>query len=355
MYDRLNVLGVTISYPRSLDVMKAVGAHFKEQLVSAVKAGKRLRLIGDNLNFMQGVGYESMDHHSHMVHMFASCALIGERVFTDRPEVPEVPLEDITVNHVTFTKTEYLSMRDDLVPLVAKVLIKYLPQLKHFLDTVPKQFATPQSEFCAKTQVVPLPVLPLNEQYDKDTVKILEYYQGLVKELPLQSDEPIHIGGDQLTRERFGTALRLRIGNTKERSFANLGPATFEFFHLGMNYLDKMVFDTLWNKQGEEELGTLRGERERINRKSVDFDVAKAYEADKLFFLNYTSAHIVESALDFFGMESRNDYPTKNQPPQDASPEERRAWVYQAVGDLLDKYCFRHWSGQDRQVYVPQG
>ena len=347
------MLGVTISYPRSLDVMKAVGDHFKEQLVSAVKDGKRLRLIGDNLNFMQGVAYENMDRHSHMVHMFASCALLSEKVFTDRPDIPEVPLNDITMKEITFSRTEYRAMRDDLVPLVAKVLSKYLPQLKHFMDTAPKQFAAPQPEFCEKTQVVPLPVLQLNEQYDKDTVKILEYYQGLVKELPLQTAEPIHIGGDQLTRERFGTALRLRIGNTKERSSANLGPATFEFFHLGMNYLNKMVFDTLWNKQGEEELGTLRGERERINRKSVDPDVAKAYEADKLFFLNYTSAHIVESALDFFGMDSRNDYPTKNQPPQDASPEQRKAWVYQAVGDMLDEYCFRHWSGHDTQVSLP--
>ena len=122
-----------------------------------------------------------------------------------------------------------------------------------------------------------------------------------------------------------------------------------------MNYLDKMVFDTLWNKQGEEELGTLHGEREWIHKKLLDPDVAKAYEADNLFSLNFTSVHILESALDFFGMETRNDYPTKNQPPQDASQEERKAWVYQVIGDLLDQYCFCPWSGHDRQVSVEQG
>ena len=69
--------------------------------------------------------------------------------------------------------------------------------------------------------------------------------------------------------------------------------------------------------------------------------------ADKHFFLNYTSAHIVLSALDL-GWRPENDYPTKNQPPQDASQEERKAWVYQAIGDLLNQYCFCHWSGHDK-------
>ena len=149
-------------------------------------------------------------------------------------------------------------------------------------------------------------MLNLNEQYDKETTKILEYYKELVSELPRESSEPIQVGGDQLTGEQFGTALKLCIGDLPNGHFAHLGPATFEFFHLGMNYLDKMVFDRLWSK--EEELGTLQGERERIIHESVDADVDKAYEVDKLFFKNYVAAHLVEAAFDYFGMESRNNF-----------------------------------------------
>ena len=51
----------------------------------------------------------------------------------------------------------------------------------------------------------------------------------------------IHIGGDQLTRERFSTAKSLRRGNlSPEARFDHLGPTTFELFHLDMNFLQQV-------------------------------------------------------------------------------------------------------------------
>ena len=99
---------------------------------------------------------------------------------------------------------------------------------------------------------------------------------------------------------------------------------TFEFYPLGMNFLDKMVFAPLWGDSGEDEIRTLRGEKED-RQESVDKDPSKAYEADKVFFINFVSTYLVEAALDFFGMENRNDYPTLNQPPESASPDEGKA------------------------------
>ena len=45
-------------------------------------------------------------------------------------------------------------------------------------------------------------------------------------------------GGDQLTRERFSGAKKMRAAeiNIKDR-FGHLTPITFEFFHLMINYL----------------------------------------------------------------------------------------------------------------------
>ena len=163
--------------------------------------------------------------------------------------------------------------------------------------------------------------------------------------------DPIQFGGDQLTRERFGTALSVRLGNLHNQ-FAQLGPMTFEFYPLGMNLLDKMVFAPLWSDSGEDEIRTFRGEKERIVRKSVDKDPSKAYEADKVFFINCVSAYLVEAALDFFGMENRNDYPTLNQPPENASPDEGKARVYQLLGKLTHLYCFPYWSKNDNPIFV---
>ena len=58
----------------------------------------------------------------------------------------------------------------------------------------------------------------------------------------------IHIGGDQLTRERFSSAKRLLLG-TKNVSdtFDHLSPVTAEFFHLSMKLLSvchKRLYNT---------------------------------------------------------------------------------------------------------------
>ena len=42
-------------------------------------------------------------------------------------------------------------MRDDIVFVLAEVQAKYLPQLKFYLETVPKRFVEPHPEFCKKT------------------------------------------------------------------------------------------------------------------------------------------------------------------------------------------------------------
>ena len=86
-----------------------------------------------------------------------------------------------------------------------------------------------------KRPVIPLPVLPLYEQFDKGTVKILDYYEGLLTELPFPTKDPIQIGGDQLTRERFGTALSLRLGNLHNQ-FAQLVRRLLSFIPLVLTF-----------------------------------------------------------------------------------------------------------------------
>ncbi len=141
---------------------------------------------------------------------------------------------------------------------------------------------------------------------------ILDWYEGLfcqvIQEAVVPDDIKFQIGGDQLTRSRLTEALLLRLGNIDPRQrFAHIGRCTYEFFHLSMNYLERMIFDPLWNKTGLTEVGMLRGECERISRNEVDPDVMKAYDADKRYVINYMHANMVEASMEFFGMETRND------------------------------------------------
>ncbi|CAC5424882.1 unnamed protein product [Mytilus coruscus] len=103
--------------------------------------------------------------------------------------------------------------------------------------------------FAKQTTVIPLETKPLNEQKYEDVVKILEHYENVIDELhqkanaDLKDEDCFHIDGDQLTRERFSGAKRLRAGtdNIQDR-FGHLHPITFEFFHLLMNFLKAFNF-----------------------------------------------------------------------------------------------------------------
>ena len=170
---------------------------------------------------------------------------------------------------------QYEMMREDMILILAKVLKKYLPQLKLHLESVPDRFGQDHSEFSHKTLVIALPVLNLNENCEQDAIKILDFCKELVEELSLNNEEPIQIGGNQLTRKHFGTYMNIRLGNLHKR-FANFGPTTFEFFHLDINFLDKIGFEPLWSSL-EEERGTLYGEKEQISRNCVDTNVIRTF------------------------------------------------------------------------------
>ena len=58
--------------------------------------------------------------------------------------------------------------------------------------------------------------------------------EELIRMGVLPKDFKMHIGGDQLTRERLWWALLLRLGNWDPKlKFANLGAVTYEHFHAG--------------------------------------------------------------------------------------------------------------------------
>ena len=322
-------------------------------LVQAVHNRKNIRFIGDNLNFMQGVSQENVGNH--VAHMFASCALVMDKCGEDLQDTPEIALENLSVSDVTLSPQEYAVIRQSWVMLIADVIRKYLPNLQAVRNCIPVDISTKESNsFNKKTEVYPLPVLPLNEQQYQDVVKILDHYEELIKHIKSQleiEDMTVQVG-DQLTRERFSSVMKLRLGNyNPQERLVNLGPTTFEFFHLGMNFLENMVFKSLWQDRGILEIGTLKCEKERIMRHNVNPDVMKAYDQDKDFFESYTNAFIIEATMEFFGMTGRNDAPTLNISPEFTDEEQETDWIQQKIGEIVDKYVFPCWSGSDQEKH----
>lgn len=360
LYDRLNKIGVTLSYSRSLVSKEEVGSKSIQFLVEALQEGKHIRLIGDNLNFTQDTAHERMDRHKHMTHMFATAALINDKSFTSLPnDSPEIPLSDLSVTDVLLSKDEYEILRYECVRLISSILVDLTPQL--YLEVYLQQSRDDctsnhdRSATSSKTKVVPLEVLPLNEQRHDDVVKILKYYEDLLKKIEEEAnakfDSKVQIGGDQLTRERFSTALKLRLRNPfSDESFSHLGPVTIEYFHTFF-HIQRMVFNQLF-KSCDVEAGTMNQAKERLHRSSVDPDGLKAYEANKDFLISYHKSYLVSAVCNFYGMQSRFDQPTLNTPPLHATQEEISTWVAVTLGRFVDEYIFPCWSGSG--VHQPQ-
>jgi hypothetical protein len=361
VYDRLNRIGVCVPYCVALKLIIQLGKTYPKLMAEALRDGKSIRLIGDNLNYYEGVSHETQEKHKHMVHMFTNTALISDHYFMTKPDEPEIPFHLLTVVNLMLSTAEYNIMKRDIIKLFVHEVVKFLPQLSHLKDSVPKTLAGPDSDhFAHKTGVITLPTLPYNEQYYQDDVKILDWKEGLLRQViqdaGVGDDIKFQIGGDQLTRERFTHALLLRLGNLDPRErFSRLGRCTYEFFHLGMNYMERMLFDELWNKSGLVEVGMLRGECERISRNSVEPNVMKVYDADKRFVINYVHALMVEVAMDFFGMETRNDTPTHHIPPKFTNPQQQKEWVYATFGQIVDEYVYPVWTGNDKPQMVLEG
>ncbi len=360
MYDRLNRLGICLCYGTSLKLLDIIGADYLDVLVRALGEGNVLRFIADNIDFMIGVHTETKDRHKHMKHMTGCAAFINKSYFENMPNTPEIPLDKLTFDDVTLKPKEYKIMRDVVVKLVVDNVTPPIPSLKFLKDVVPETYQGPESyRFVNKTEVVPLPVLDYNENRYQDTVKILDCKENIITKIhKKRGDKPkkYQDGGDQLTRERFSGAKLLRLGNPDPAArFEHLLPFTFEFLHLGFNFLEKACINRLYNKTGIAEVGTLKGEITRTFRNDFNTDVIKAYDADKNFVLDFTAALQVEGIKHFFGIHDINQGPTKNIPPTFSSKKEKKEWVFTVVGEFVDKYIFPCWTGNDTIPSVTTG
>ncbi|XP_055997105.1 uncharacterized protein LOC130047014 [Ostrea edulis] len=228
VYDRLQTVGVTVSHSTVLKVQQQIGGKFNAELIDAVKSGMRFRIVGDNVNFKVGVSRQRDDKVGHMEHWFGSAAII---------------------QHTNFNNFAMQS---------------------------------PQKPLLQMPPMIPLPLLCKNEQKYAEVVDVLDSYEQLIEDIytkpviQVNYATKVHIGGDQLTRERFSGAKRLRATALSSREkFQHLTPITFEFFHLQMNFLN-MIHKLLYNKDSTE-AGTLHAEKIKLRRSQVSEDVKNNY------------------------------------------------------------------------------
>ena len=335
VYERLNKVGITLSYCRSIAHAQEFSRVTLATLVKAVKDGKYIRFIGDNLNFFTNVKYERLQKHAHMHHMFAIAAYVFNREYGHKSNKPEMNVRRMSHNDIALKRAEYINIRSLVIRIITPIISAYMPAFKILSMAI--RNGTHEDSRHEKTTIIPLEVLPFNEMSYNDTVQIMVHMKTLAEDIHKQANKPfvnMHVGGDQLTRERFSHAKEIRLRNMfKEERLDKLYPVTIEFFHLMMNYLNKVIYKTLYTEDIDE--GTLHSAKQKLSRHNVDPSRQDSYDSNKDLFVSYLTAMMLEAMQEFFGMDSITDTPSKNIPAEDDTLTKEQA-LYKGMCDFVD-------------------
>lgn len=192
-----------------------------------------------------------------------------------------------------------------------------------------------------KTLVVPLNVIPKNEQYYSEVVDIMKCYEDTIKGFfemagkEVDRNTKVHVGGDQMTRERFSGAKCLMIGSpTEAECFEHLTLISSELFHLDMKFL-ALPYKHLYKEESTRDVGTMRAEQIRTQRQNVKLKVKDNYNPDKEFFISFVDSYLVEMISNYFEMDNTQAAPRTIKAPDD--PEEKFSWTKEHFKEMLQK------------------
>jgi hypothetical protein len=161
VYDRLQPAGICLSYQQSLDVVDKLGSTFNHRLVDALVAKKKVRLVGDNVDYCVKIHKQHMSDDgklNHMHHAFASAILINDFDFSNlnmSTVKPQKPWRQMTVQDFLLNPTDVVETKKSYVHIICQVAAKFIPTLQFFTDVVPDHITGPHTHMLPKlTEVI---------------------------------------------------------------------------------------------------------------------------------------------------------------------------------------------------------
>ena len=106
------------------------------------------------------------------------------------------------------------------------------------------------------------------------------------------------------------------------------------------------------------EVGTLKFFREKYNRRNVTPEkVTSSYEGSEQFLVSVGKAYILEAAMEFWGLQSVTDIPTKHVPlPGIINMEKKSQLEYfnRVVGEFVDEFVTPDPDKEDPITHQPE-
>lgn len=328
-----------------LETMTNITDNFNTELIKSVKNGNKFRIVGDNVNFHLGVAQarKSLGKTGHMEHWFGSAAIVQNVCFAHLSNIqPQYNLLHLPTERLLMQAEEFNQVTSDFSILVSQVLVDFFPWLKFAKSAVDIRSEEILPELKRKNIVIPLPILHKNEQNYSEVIDILDMYQDLCEKTFEAAQQPlqkVHVGGDQLTRERFTGAKRLRAAAyTASDRLETLAPITFELFHLQMTVLNTF-YQVLYDTHHTDSF-TLYSQKINLMRKDADGnDVKNHYDSCRELAVSVIRAYIVEAACEHFQLPNINTIPENIPDHHNMSSEEIRNWLVGQVNPIVDNIC----------------
>ncbi|CAG2192235.1 unnamed protein product [Mytilus edulis] len=198
-----------MSYEQSHNLLQEIGQTYTNQMSAAMKEGKRLCLVGDNVNYAVGIREQRKENCGKtklLHHAFASVALLNDSKFDHLSKIkPQRPWTDLKLDDFIVNEEEYKNIRLDYTKHIVKAAIKHVPFFK-ILDDVFDESSKINEEQYRKNLVIPLETVLKNEQYYADVVDIMEQHENIIEKtfqdagVTLTDKTKIHTGDDHLSQ-----------------------------------------------------------------------------------------------------------------------------------------------------------
>ena len=108
-----------------------------------------------------------------------------------------------------------------------------------------------------------------------------------------------------------------------------------------------MIFKRFFSAKSDGDLCTLYADRTTINRRNVTADPAKAYRADRDFFLVVVQSRVIVVAMEILEMESKSSQPSKCTVPPDLGNMSKLTnlrYLHKVAGMVVGSFAFDQCS-----------
>lgn len=104
-----------------------------------------------------------------------------------------------------------------------------------------------------------------------------------------------------------------------------------------------MIFKRFFSPKSDGDLCTLYADRTTINRRNVTADPAKAYRADRDFFLVVVQSRVIAAAMEILGIQSKSSQPSKCPIPPgvgNMSNQAKLQYLHKVAAMIVDSFVF---------------